>query len=102
MLNETQVKELVNAMKEYQGQDIIVSSDNIADEDGVLLESVNFVIKDKVICLMDRENRNEFEFSLDEIEDVYLDKLDIYLDSVAEVHIMFGYMGSRFDLLNLV
>ena len=87
LLNQTQVKELVDSFESFQGQDIVVTSDNIVDEDGILLESAEFVVNDKIICLMDREN---------------LDKLDICLDSVAEVHIVFSYLGDRVSLLNLV
>lgn len=98
-MSDVQKDSLINLMKGYVGQSVLVSSDSINDEDGLLLEDADLTIKDEIICLMDKENK--IQFSLNKIEDIYLNKLDICLGSDAEIHIRFTCCGEEFNLINL-
>ena len=118
MLSEKQISQFTELLKNYKHEDLCVTSWNIEGINGnydykdKLLEDINVVVDNKSICISgnlwdedngsNKENKNfKIEFDFDKIQDVYVDKLNIFTDYDPEVHIMFGYMDRKYDLLNL-
>ena len=101
LLNKNQTEELVNAIKGYQGQSIIICS-LIKDEsnsyrsqvfDNVDIDVNNIGIGIENSC---EDDGNIIEFIFDKIEDTYIDIID------KEIHVVFNYMGMKYSMLNLV
>ena len=102
-----QLTEFVGAIKEYQGQTIVVNS-WVEDENKSnsrrlqTFTGVDILVVGNRIRLEDEDECNIIEFAIDEIEDTYIDKIDVFIGMSAEISIMFSCMGRRYSILNLV
>ena len=106
-----QIAELIDSIKEYQGQTIVVNSWNEDESKGnsrrlQTFTGVDVLVMGNRIRLEDENEENIVEFDIDEIGrnivDTYIDKIDIFVDMSAEISIMFSCMGRRYSILNLV
>jgi len=101
LLNQNQIEELVDAIKGYQGQSIIICN-LIKDEsnsyrsqvfDSIDVDVNNIGIGIENSC---EDDGNIIEFIFDKIKCTYVDIID------KEIHVVFDYMGMRYSMLNLV
>ena len=99
MLNVESIQELVNAVIEYKGKNIVVTSIDrlqVFDKVDVNINDIGFILESE--C---EDNMIKFTFS--KIEDVYIDEIDIFEDKdLKEIHIVFEYEGKRYSILNLI
>ena len=93
MLNVA-IEELVDAIKKYQDQSIVVSCNNGMQ----VLDGVDVIVDKDIIYLNSDEGYMEFK-----ICEIGIDNEDIYVDEIeGELHIVFIYDGIKYSILNLV
>ena len=97
-----QIQEIVEAVKKYQGQNIVINNwtnNNNSYSLQAFIDVDVTVIENKVIF---EDENNIIEFIINEIENTYIDNIDIFVDAIAETHIIFSYMDRKYSILNLV
>jgi len=102
-----QLTELIGAIKEYQGQTIVINGwvEDESKSNSRRLQTftgVDIVVMGNRIRIEDENEENIIEFDIDEVHDTYIDKIDIFVGMSAETHIMFSCMGRRYSILNLI
>lgn len=92
------IQKLVDAIKKYQNQTIVISSLNGMQ----VLDNVDIIITDDIIYLDTDKGFMKFEIDkigIDDnnnIENVYIDEIE------KEIHIIFTYDEIEYSILNLV
>ena len=102
-----QLSKLVDSIKGYQGKTIVINSwvEDESKSNSRNLQTfvcVDILVVGNRIRLEDEDECNIIEFAIDEIENTYIDKIDIFVDVNEEISIMFRFMGRRYSILNLV
>jgi len=105
MKNVKSIQELVNTVIGYKGKDIVVTSIDrlqVFDKVDVSIYGNKFIIESK-------NEDNIIEFLFNEIEDLYVDEIELFEDKnsckyigLKEIHIVFLYEDRKYSILNLV
>ena len=99
MLNINEIQELSKAVIGYKGKDIVITTVDRLQ----VFDKVDISINDKIIILKSENEDNMIEFTFNNIEELYIDIIDIFEDKdLKEIHTVFEYEGKEYSILNLV